>query len=517
MSSVPVMKFLFRNDLKVFFIANNKESKIIESFDKDLVFKKDQASKLEMETTDKEQEKYKNLEGKGKSDSLAQDPLSGKGKTSHLNTDPMSMDLKPGDNNLSSEALEQKSQTGKEKTHWDGKNASEKEGKADLGVKADQKINEGSELSLHGKTSHEKFYRNHNESEKFDAKETGGKSSTDLIEGHLSSLNAKKDREKEETNQEKGGSLFDHEKKDREQKEYKEKAAKDLSEKSSTDNLGGSLSSPDGNKSQEKSKQSSELSGKSPFEAKESLGNDSDKQGKHQRSENEESANALSGKSSTDKIGGHLKNPESRSEKDQNKAKTENENERNLFDRAKRDKSAKDADQEIYNELTGHSVRGPSKKSGEENLSYLDGKSNTKEDSGKCKVIPFVAALEKAKVPSEISEAMQEAKITSVIIHNGNKVDCELDDFFDETIIFSTSEPGLTGAKVVSLNLNFNYMNKDTSLKFEGNIKSVEPDGEGANFITVEITKENVSAFNSFMKLYGTRQEHINLFLKTVK
>ena len=60
-------------------------------------------------------------------------------------------------------------------------------------------------------------------------------------------------------------------------------------------------------------------------------------------------------------------------------------------------------------------------------------------------------------------------------------------------------------------------MNKDTNLKFEGNVKSIEPDGEGANFVTVEITKEHASAFNSFMKLYTTRQQHVNIFLKTVK
>jgi hypothetical protein len=60
-------------------------------------------------------------------------------------------------------------------------------------------------------------------------------------------------------------------------------------------------------------------------------------------------------------------------------------------------------------------------------------------------------------------------------------------------------------------------MNKDTNLNFKGDVKSIEPDGEGSNFITVEISKENASAFNSFMKLYGTRQEYINLFLKTVK
>ncbi len=456
--------------------AKTKELKIVESFDKELVFKKEQATKTAMETVDKEQENYKNLEGKSKTDSLAldplsgksktdslnHDPLSGKGKTSQINSDPLSMDLKPGENSLSSDPLEQKSQTGKEKTHWNGKNAYEKEGKADFGFKPDQKINEGSELSMDGKANHEKFYRNHNETERYDAKELGGKSSTDQIEGHLSSPDAKKNREQEEKRQEKGSSLFDREKKEQEQKEFQEKAYKDLSGKSSTDNLGGPLSSLDTKKTQEKK---------------------------------DKNSSDLSGKSSTDKLGGPLSSPSAK------EAPV---------------KKSKDPQEEIFAQLDVVAAKAKEKKSGTNDLLDL-AEDNQKDENGKGKVIPFVAALEEEEIPAELVEAMQEPKVTSVIIHNGNKVDCNLDDYFDETLIFSTSDPAIAGAKAVSLNMNFNYMNKDTNLKFKGDVKSIEPDGEGSNFITVEISKENASAFNSFMKLYGTRQENINLFLKTVK
>ncbi len=550
---------------KVLFIAKNseyaktKESKIIESFDKELVFKKDQASKLDMETIDKEQEKYKNLEGKGKTDqvdvdplsgkgktdNIIQDPLSGKGKTSQLSSDPLSMDLKPGENSLSSDHLEQTSQSTKEKIHWNGRNAYGKEGEADDGLKADQKINEGSLLSKDGKSNHEKFYRNYNEAEKFDAKELGGKSSTDQIEGHLRSPDAKKTREQVEKSQEKSGSIFDREKKEREQKAFQKQSSRDISERSSTDDLGGLLTSPDAKKAIE---ENDKFSGNSSTD---NLGGPlSSPDGKKSGSNQEKPGSDLAGKSSTNKLGGPLSSPvdrDSQSKKDEKKAGAalylqarderekkraleETEADRNSIESSKRSKSAHGSSEgefiddpskksqgpedDIYSDSTGGAGKTKSKNTGNAESS-LDGK-NQKDENGNGKVIPFVA-MEKEKAPAELAESMQEAKVTSVIIHNGKKVYCDLDDFFDETIIFSTPDPAILGAKVVSLNMNFNYMNKDTNLKFEGNVRSVEPDGEGANFVTVEITKEHASAFNTFMKLYTTRQQHVNIFLKTVK
>jgi hypothetical protein len=48
-------------------------------------------------------------------------------------------------------------------------------------------------------------------------------------------------------------------------------------------------------------------------------------------------------------------------------------------------------------------------------------------------------------------------------------------------------------------------------------VKQVEGDSEGYNYITVDISKDNASAFKAFMKVYETRQENINVFLKAVK
>lgn len=473
--------------------AKTKESKIVESFDKELVFKKDQASKLEMETTDKEREQYQNLEGKGKTDNLQGGPLSGKGKTDALqggplsgkgktsvtNTDPLAMDLKPGENSLSSAELAQKTQTGKEKTHWNGKNAYEKEGKADFGMKADQSVNQGPELSMDGKGTHQKYYKNHNEAEKFDAKELGGKSSTDEIEGHLTSPDLKKAAAKEDREKEAGTSPFDREARE--------------GSKGGTDKLDGHLRSPDAKGDRQTAEKSGkDYSGKSTTDKLD--GHLGSPEAKHARERQEREASGLGGKSSTDKLPGHLGGPSTKAEPQGKEKKDEN------------------SDYAHLPSLEKHRKERPEKS--------IEAK-ETKEISDKpAKVLPFKdkdSVLGDDKLSADLEEAIQEPKVTSTLIHNGKKVECSLDDYFEETIIFSSDDPAIVGAKSVSLNLNFNYMNKDTNLKFEGSVTKVEPDGEGANFVTVEISKENASAFNSFMKLYSTRQEHINLFLKTVK
>ena len=104
-----------------------------------------------------------------------------------------------------------------------------------------------------------------------------------------------------------------------------------------------------------------------------------------------------------------------------------------------------------------------------------------------------------------------------MLIQDSVRVDCSLDDFFDKTIIFSTNKNGALEIKQIVLDLNFNYMNKITNLKFNAKVIGIEDDGEGLKYISVEISNQNASDFNAFMKLYNTRQENINFFLNAAK
>jgi hypothetical protein len=136
-------------------------------------------------------------------------------------------------------------------------------------------------------------------------------------------------------------------------------------------------------------------------------------------------------------------------------------------------------------------------------------------------VLPFVDKNStfdaEEELPKDLEEAIQTAKVESFMMQGTLKVGCKLDDYFDSSIIFSTSEPGIISGRPVKLSLIFNYMSKDTILKFEGQVVSSEADEEGTNFVTVEINEENNTVFSSFMKLYQSRQKNVNLFMKVAK
>ncbi len=483
--------------------ARTKESSIVESFDKEFAFRKESEGKADAEAFEKEQNNFKNLEGKGKTDSLHGGPLSGKGKTSHLNSDPLSMDLEPGENDLSSDPLSQKNSGDKKSSFWKGNNKHFEESSADLEKPTENAPNSGAELSLDGKSSVEKYLKNHNKAEEFAAKDIGhaikkdgvsdnlkGKTSTDELKGHLSSPEASK--------------------------QLAEKQAKDMSGKTSTDKLAGPLSSPDGSKGQVE-KQAKDMSGKTSTDKLAGPLSSPDGSKGHA----EKNANDLNGKSSTDDLGGAL------SSKDGKKHS----------EKSAKDMSGKTSTDEIQGHLSSeNNTDHPSKKNASHKSQFISNDSFEKEDEAEGNVVDLQtvkreagkkaerinkeleqAALADAQEAQAFEDSTQNAKVTSVLIQNGHKVSCKLDDYFDQTIIFSTKQNGITSEQEVTLNLNFNYMNKDTNLRFAGNVSQIDADDEGSQYITVEISDENTKAFNSFMKLYETRQENINLFFKTVK
>ncbi|MBA2403405.1 MAG: hypothetical protein H0V66_01430 [Bdellovibrionales bacterium] len=619
--------------------AKAKEKSIIESFDKDLVFRKELQSNGDKESFESEQDQFKNLEGKNKTENINQgplsgksktdtvnhDPLSGKSKTSNLSSDPLSLDLKPDDKAAANDPLSQKTNTSKSSSFWKGKNEYDKDEKGELTAPTDAAIKAGSELSLENSSTHQKYYKNHNEAEKFEEKELGysvkkdgvsdnlrgkndpsksssaaggsdlkGKSATDQVEGHLTSPNARK--ETSPVN----------------------KTENELSGKSSTDKMQSHLSSLDakrnsaGNVDKDK-KEHGEISGK---EAKSEKANSeskvenaqAEKAGKHEKSEKAEraekelkadkvnaertekaekadqeienrkskseamisdpkgnhveekkknSANSakekeLSGKSTTDKLDGHLSSKSSSEKLAESHSKESNENEAKSKPsaakmaehlaalRAKKDKIEKAKEtQEALESEEAQANTGKENKGGTEKITSIyasrtktasDNKTKDSAASHKMeesqnngKVLPFSEkesnkSFESMSLGSkQLDDAVETAIVTSYLIQDSVKILCNLDDYFDQTIIFNTTEDGISPDKSIKLNLNFNYMSKDTTLKFDGKILQIEADGTGSQYITVQISKENSSSFNSFIKLYNTRQENINLFLKTAK
>jgi hypothetical protein len=581
--------------------AKTKEKIIVESLDKDLVFKKELIADAEKKAFENEQDNFKNLEGKNKTDSInldpltgkikdndevntnpltgksktdsinldpltgkikdqdevntsplsgksktdniQQEPLSGEGKTSNIVNNPLSLNLKPNENSISQDPHAQKTETSKSSSHWKGKNEYQKENEnGELTAPVDNVINPGAELSMEAKNAHSTFYKNHNQAETFEPKDVGhsitkdgvsgnlkgktdphkassaaggsdlgGKTSTDQLEKHMSSPDG------------------------RLEKIAKEKKAGDLGGKSSTDKLEAHMSTLNEKKNKSIA-ENGELAGKSSTDKlKAHLSTLNEKKDKSIAEKN--GNGALAGKTSTEKLPSHFSSPESKKNRTTTNEIDELTNELNdnaedrkvekqlaslklrkeKLEKYKKDKAEAAANDKASDDKTNDNVsklplpKAKPKQTGE----LIDN-----EISGK--VIPFTEKQKFALTESlgretkEIENSVRPATVTSILVQDAIKFQCTLDDFFEQTIIFETLQSGIVKSKEIVLDLNFNYMDKNTSLVFNGKVVEVETYGT-SNYITIEISSQNSSDFDAFMKLYNTRQENINFFLNAAK
>lgn len=529
--------------------AKTKEPVIIESFDKELVFKRE-AQKLE------------DLEGKNKTDQINGDPLSGKNKPA----DKLGGNLAgktEGEKAIQHENLSQKTSTSKESKFWGGKNSAEAPKDGDLTGPKVEGPNAGADLSRDRKDNeHQKYYKNHNEAEKYEAapekerkangpeKQAGnlaGKSSTDEVPKHYDNSNAQREKEAQAKKQEEeysGKSSTDKLKSHlgaKEKTEAEKKETDDLDGKSSTDKIdshyGGAkakVQTPEEKERERKEKeekifkerlQTAEKNKTEQAERERRVKEERDEtraQNDKQREEKEvaalkknqveakEAANSktgveknwesehdfeMSGQSETEKLSAHYKSKRH----DKPQAKEE--------DKDKED----DASVSPFNKKKNSDREAPASERKEK-------AANENDQEKRGSVLPFGKKEDKkpaTQEEKELAEITRDAKVISVLIQNGRKVDCNLDDYFDDTIIFSTNAQHIQNDKVF-MDLLFKF-EKDTKLKLEGNVITVEGDGEGNSYITVQVSKENTMTLDSFMKLYEVRQQNANEFLKKVK
>ncbi|MFP5385323.1 MAG: hypothetical protein ACLGHN_04550 [Bacteriovoracia bacterium] len=561
--------------------ARTKEQIIVESFDKELVFKREVEKLKGMEGENSiETIDSGNLEGKNQTDEINGDPLKGKTKTGADKSGNLSGKTKGGEA-IEHENLEQKTSTGKEKTHWANKNKyEEEEGKGPLSVDVD-KHKEGSNLEREMKDNeHKKYYKNHNEAEKYEAGELGGnlngKSSTEEVQKHYDNKKKGQPPAEKEEDDLSGKSETDKLKSHYGQKEKtegsgKEKEARDLDGKSSTDKLSshygrGEKDEASGDPREREKKQKEELTAKERPDKesteKKSGGDQEDERKKKEEREAKES----SPRDKQEKGQGTLKERE-KQEQEEKIAKERSErnkeekelSERELknkkeaqeqgeFERSGREKDdSKARKNEAQEEEEGPTKTGVKKGweaehdfgfKGDGATDKINGhykssrpeqekKSRDKDDDGeedrpKAEVVAINKAreeknLQKNEEEKKLDALIQDARVISIMNHKGKRTQCGLDDFFDETIVFHTNEGEIEVSAEVNLDMKFKFLEKDTQLKIDGNVVMVEGDGEGSHFITIQLTKENALAFDSFMKLFELRQKNVTEFLKRAK
>ena len=514
--------------------AKTKEPVIIESFDKELVFKKE-AQNLE------------DLEGKNKTDQINGGPLSGKNKPA----DKMGGNLSgktEGEEAIQHDNLSQKTSTARENKFWGGKNSADAPQNGDFdGPKADGP-NAGADLSRDRKDNdHQKYYKNHNEAEKFEPtaekeretkangpeKQAGnlaGKSSTDEVPKHYYNNKSQKENEAQKKEDDYSGKSNTDKFKNlgqKSEKEFQEKDAKGMDGKSNTDHLDSHYGAPKDKPAtpEQKERERKEKEEKLFKERLETAEKNKAEQAGRERKLHEERAAAKE------------TNERARVEKEQATAK---KNEIAAKEEAKTKTSVEkawegDADYEMSGQsetdkLSAHYKSKkhdkPEGKEREKEEAAVDLFSKKKDrpasesDLGqKGSVLPFNKKEEKKPLTEEeleLEELTRDAKVVATLVQNGKKSICNLDDYFDDTIIFSTNVDHIQMSSKVSVDLLFKF-EKETKLKMEGNVVTVEGDGEGNNYVTVEVTKESATALGAFMKLYELRQRNVNEFMKKVK
>jgi hypothetical protein len=419
---------------KILRVAKNSEyakaklKEIIESFDRDLVYKRDFFARSKSETIDKEVERYDDLSGRSNTEHISNEILKGKDKTDVINSDLLRSLNRKGELDQHQEHLFDNIANSKVINIWEGE------------YDPSQRIEQGENLDIKANNVYEKFYRGHTTHETYKSDDVNKKQGLGIDNDQLIGTN-----------------------KDQNLRQGK------------VDNIDNYLRGPDAKKNQKISDrdQDKELYLKIGKEDEEGFLNSFSKKIK----------------TSSDSSG-----PEDSRVKDSKELKYLGgfQNSKSKEEDVFRLKHLKNGSQQI-NELP---------------------------DSSDKDALPGMSELSKnlnQELPPDLAEAVETAKVTCILEQDSLKINCQLDDYFDQTVVFTTKQPGIVETKMVLLNLNFDYMKKDTILSIEGKVTQIDQGEEGVIFITIEIPSENLSAFDSFIELYKTRQKNIDLFIKTAK
>jgi hypothetical protein len=476
--------------------AKAKEALVIESFNKEMIFKRD-ASLATHEEVDTEggTEKFKNLEGRGKTDKQTSGPLSGETDgTDDLTSGLMAMDINPEDNKLGG--------------HMEGPSSGP--------------VTEGAELSLENKNNeHKTKYKGHNEAEKYDSdwdptSPAQGNPKSGLMRspthgkyraGDELGLENKNHEDKSKKHRHNETESFEEGELGKHAYEDDQEAFNDYSE-SPTDKL----SNNNGN-------------GYRPESA-------SDKDDMPEVKSDKRGSLAVQ-KERAEDLFSHEREDRQRSDDDnvspiehEHDKEQQNEDHGNTKSRSNRETTDLEEDEELGKEEGDNPEElGSTEYGGSSGKKRKNAARASNTDGSSIQNVHSLADAKNAKErerfleeekDTELEEATESAQVMAFLIQNGARISAKLDDFFDQSIIFSSRDNRTTVAEA-GLDLSFYYLRKNAKLELRGAVTAIDPDGDGNFYITVEIQPESLSSFGVFMKLYQLRQKKIDFFLKKVK
>ncbi len=130
-------------------------------------------------------------------------------------------------------------------------------------------------------------------------------------------------------------------------------------------------------------------------------------------------------------------------------------------------------------------------------------------------VLPFAKTI--PEDDAAIAKLTESGVIHSFLVQAEHRYKCFLNDYFENNAIFVCEGEGLKNSENVLLDISLKYNGKTSLVNCEGRVMSIDQNGDGGFFVTVEVSTENSQLFDNLLTHLQSRQEDIDVFIKMVK
>ena len=114
----------------------------------------------------------------------------------------------------------------------------------------------------------------------------------------------------------------------------------------------------------------------------------------------------------------------------------------------------------------------------------------------------------------DLDKVIENMDISFLATQNGSNFECQLEDYFDQTLMFKTGQKGLNSEAPFIFDMNIDYQNKSQRLSVEANVVNLDEDEEGTYHVEAEIEAKYIPRIEKFMRVYLERQRNAQLFIK---
>jgi hypothetical protein len=129
-------------------------------------------------------------------------------------------------------------------------------------------------------------------------------------------------------------------------------------------------------------------------------------------------------------------------------------------------------------------------------------------------ILPFAIRPEEEK---ELEKLTASTSMECFITQNNQKYECKLDDYFENNVIFICQGEGLRNSEKAQLAITLDYQSESAKVNCEGQVMSIDQDGLGGFFVTIEVSPTDSKMFDHVMDLLKSRQENIQSFMQKAR